>query len=268
MPLLARRPCLFFLMVTSPMLISPSLNGETITRLNALFFHHILPILHSYSECQSFLRQNPGLNITRYNIGSLSSKAYNKAMTPENLISSFRKTGIYPLNPSVIPAVKTAPSKIYSANECLHPVASSPSCSFLESRKIKTATTNPRKRKAPETIVGDLSKYSNKLSELPNVSAQSKHNQPAPEPSTSSSMIIPTDEDSDEHEEKDLCCICKQFQPESLHLDYVLDIVQWAECSECQHWVHLKYCDKVKCVRRGADFKCPHCDPSTFIVES
>ena len=48
-----------------------------------------------YSECQAYMRQNPDLQINT--VGRISSKAYNKALTPENHVSSFKKTGIYPL---------------------------------------------------------------------------------------------------------------------------------------------------------------------------
>ena len=70
-----------------------------------------------YSECQAFLRRNPGMQITRYNVAGISGRAYNKGLTPENLISSFRKTGIYPVRRQVIDEIKTAPSIIYSDQE-------------------------------------------------------------------------------------------------------------------------------------------------------
>ena len=68
-------------------------------------------------ECKSFLQKNPGLKITKYDVASLSSRPYLKAMSPDNLVSSFRKTGIFPYNNKAILPDETAPSIIYTAQE-------------------------------------------------------------------------------------------------------------------------------------------------------
>lgn len=44
------------------------------------------------------MRANPGMRITRYDVCKLVSNPYLKAFTPSNLISAFKKKGIYPLN--------------------------------------------------------------------------------------------------------------------------------------------------------------------------
>ncbi|KAL4226892.1 hypothetical protein ACF0H5_014870 [Mactra antiquata] len=49
-----------------------------------------------------FMRDNCGQVITRYNICQLGCTAYLKAMSPDNLISSFRKAGIFPFNPDAV----------------------------------------------------------------------------------------------------------------------------------------------------------------------
>jgi len=66
-----------------------------------------------YQECQRFMKLNPGLNITKYNIAELTSKPYLKALSPENLTSAFKKTGISPFNKSAIDDSKIAPSTIF-----------------------------------------------------------------------------------------------------------------------------------------------------------
>ena len=63
-------------------------------------------------ECQAFMRTNVGRQITRYDICNLVCKAYPKALTPSNIISSFRKIGIWPLNRDVVPDEKLAPNRI------------------------------------------------------------------------------------------------------------------------------------------------------------
>jgi hypothetical protein len=47
--------------------------------------------------------------ITRYDVCSIASKVYSKALSAENLHAAFRKTGIYPFDPSGI------------SNECVKP---------------------------------------------------------------------------------------------------------------------------------------------------
>lgn len=52
--------------------------------------------------------------ISRYNIGSLASKAYTKALSPENFQNAFRKTGIYPFDSSAIDGSILEPSRVFS----------------------------------------------------------------------------------------------------------------------------------------------------------
>lgn len=59
------------------------------------------------------MRRNPGANITKYHIAELTSKSYLKALSAENLISAFRRTGIHPFNNNAIPDTDVAPSVIY-----------------------------------------------------------------------------------------------------------------------------------------------------------
>ena len=66
------------------------------------------------------MRANPGLRITRYDVCKLVSKAYLKAFTPSNLVSAFRKTGIYPLNRGEINTTNFMPG------DMLHSTATAP----------------------------------------------------------------------------------------------------------------------------------------------
>lgn len=65
------------------------------------------------------MQQNPGATVTKYEIAKLSSKPYLKAMSPDNLVSSFRKTGIFPLKPEIFDTMpeSTAPATIYAHDE-------------------------------------------------------------------------------------------------------------------------------------------------------
>ena len=55
------------------------------------------------------MQDNPGRVVTKYQFSSLFSAAWYKAIRPENIISGFRKVGIYPFNSSAI-AVPDIPS--------------------------------------------------------------------------------------------------------------------------------------------------------------
>ena len=70
-----------------------------------------------YRECQIYLGQNPGTVINKYVVGELSSKAFIKAMTPNNLTSAFQKSGLYPFNKDSVPSFQLAPSTIYPIPE-------------------------------------------------------------------------------------------------------------------------------------------------------
>ena len=65
------------------------------------------------SECQSYMKRNPGLSVTKYEVAQLTSTPYLRALSAENLISAFRKTGIHPFNNKVITDSQVAPLVIY-----------------------------------------------------------------------------------------------------------------------------------------------------------
>jgi hypothetical protein len=69
------------------------------------------------NECHTYMKLNPGMSITKYNLAELTSKPYIKAMRPENLMSAFRKAGVYPFNCQVITPSQVAPAVIYKAIE-------------------------------------------------------------------------------------------------------------------------------------------------------
>ncbi|XP_053395668.1 jerky protein homolog-like [Mercenaria mercenaria] len=100
-----------------------------------------------HSECQAYMRRNPGMQINRCNIAEISSKAYNKGVCAENLISAFKKTGVYPLQRTSIGAAKTTPSTIYIENKEQPISEPAESVSFLERKKILKVL---EKTKVPE----------------------------------------------------------------------------------------------------------------------
>jgi hypothetical protein len=62
------------------------------------------------------MRQNHSI-ITRYTVCELGCKAYQRALSLENLQSAFRKTGIYPLTMTVINRYLLKPSKVFKPSD-------------------------------------------------------------------------------------------------------------------------------------------------------
>ncbi len=53
-------------------------------------------------ECNSYMSKNPGKVVTIYQFSELFAAAWRTAMSPSNVLSSFRATGVYPVNRSAI----------------------------------------------------------------------------------------------------------------------------------------------------------------------
>lgn len=242
------------------------------------------PFKNMYSqECQKFMKLNPGINITKYDVAELTSKPYLKALCPENLVSAFRRTGIVPFCNSAISDAQVAPSVIFTEcnteSECAaskdtHQVGS-PEDSFFSKRTI-TKAVKPQKKKfvPPFKVSGNLMHEKN----IELLSAQLKSSQQSSNkaenpmkknenvPSTSGMAkggapieLEPEDTDDDEIPDKDLCCVCHRWEPADLDQHPFVTLVSWGQCDTCLHWTHLKFCSTVRVLRRGSGFQCPHC---------
>ncbi|KAJ8304314.1 hypothetical protein KUTeg_017897 [Tegillarca granosa] len=62
------------------------------------------------SACHSHLRDTGGNIITRYDVCKIACSVYTKTLTPSNIQSAFKKSGIYPFDPSIIPDTALAPA--------------------------------------------------------------------------------------------------------------------------------------------------------------
>ena len=54
------------------------------------------------ADCHKYMREHSCTGVDKYSICGVACKAYSKALSPTNLINSFRKAGIYEFNPSVV----------------------------------------------------------------------------------------------------------------------------------------------------------------------
>ena len=50
------------------------------------------------SACNDWLLNHPGRTLSIYDVAGVSTQAYHKAFTPENVVAGFKKSGIFPLN--------------------------------------------------------------------------------------------------------------------------------------------------------------------------
>jgi len=92
-----------------------------------------------YSE---YMRLNPGMQLNRYNVAAISSRAYNKGFAPDNLISAFRKAGISPFDNTKFTPLQTTPAKIYNSPET---ETHTQSDSFLVNKTITSVKLTTKK---------------------------------------------------------------------------------------------------------------------------
>ena len=61
------------------------------------------PLKMAWREvCHTFMAENPGKRVTRFNFSQLFSLAWMKSMTMKNIVGGFRVTGVYPVNRNVV----------------------------------------------------------------------------------------------------------------------------------------------------------------------
>jgi hypothetical protein len=244
-----------------------------------------------YRECAAFMSTNMGKTVTKYEMAELASRAYLKAMTPSNLVSAFKKTGIFPFCREAVPKEKLFPCESFQDDNPVQKVKALRSGKeaveeYLKQKMEKqpeiqcackckpkeNITTTKRTKPKPSgrditnpSFIDELTIY-----EKENRAPQAKSPTNTPKPSTSG--IIPRkvhmaetvddddDYDDDTTDDSSLCCICKKFSPPNLNDRPYLKIVSWAQCVKCNHWCHLSFCHRQSVVRRGEDFFCPHCE--------
>jgi hypothetical protein len=226
-----------------------------------------------------------GQIITRYEIAALSGKAYLKSMTPSNIISAFKKCGIFPFDSSVVPEELLFPSRSFPKKKISEAEESSPTMQELLSQKmmdtapkVKSPKVRSKKPKLggkciTSAVVQEVEEYELSRKKPSQVNSKTKKCEAklaSPKPSTSGcqqvkprkKLVFDDDDDEsdfDNEDDDDKCCVCNLFSPPGLKECNDVVIVKWAECTKCGHWCHLRFCSAVKVVRRLGEFLCPHC---------
>ncbi|XP_050392731.1 uncharacterized protein LOC126811204 [Patella vulgata] len=73
------------------------------------------PLQNSYNRlCTEFMADHPNHIIDKTTWPRIINAAWNKTMTPTNILSSFRSTGISPFNPSILSDKLYMPSEVYN----------------------------------------------------------------------------------------------------------------------------------------------------------
>ncbi|KAJ8921728.1 hypothetical protein NQ315_010638 [Exocentrus adspersus] len=73
-------------------------------RLQPLDVNFMFPLNSYYEqEVKNWLRSHPGQVITVHDIGGFFGAAFQRAATPENVVSGFKNIGICPCNPNIFP---------------------------------------------------------------------------------------------------------------------------------------------------------------------
>ena len=54
------------------------------------------------NACHKFVEKNPGRVITKYDFSPLLYEAWVNTMVPNNIMSGFKRSGIYPFNPKAL----------------------------------------------------------------------------------------------------------------------------------------------------------------------
>jgi hypothetical protein len=163
------------------------------------------------------------MSITKYQVAALTYKPYIKAMSPENLISSFRKTGIFPFNNKVITNDQTAPSIIYTdAQE--DETDTHIGCAFFLGFFVDIGLVS-LDFLADDCKISRLDFFMRSPARYGGINLR------------------------------------LSFFTQPIELKDVVGVVlvKWGECSVCSHWTHLTYCTEVTVLRRNSVLKCPHC---------
>ncbi|CAG2198780.1 unnamed protein product [Mytilus edulis] len=99
-------------------------------------------IRHYHGICSEFMTLSPNNSVTKWNWPALFRRAYDKAFTPTNITSGFRKCGIYPINKDMIPKEAFAPSQPFDNLSFTSTVKSTTSTSSEANAAITYTSSN------------------------------------------------------------------------------------------------------------------------------
>lgn len=276
------------------LLVLPAHTSHALQTLDVSCYGPFERIYHNH--CHKLIRRTGGA-ITKYNICEVACKVYLKALSPENLQSGFKRTGVYPYNPAAIPLELLLPAEVFRDDQDISSsqstVEGGVQADILDMKEMelkKTKSTNQSKPRntMSKVVAGKVistevveqmksheirqktvnkdktkKKINDKENMKPSKSVPPSVNQPGP---SVYNLLSDTDESCDEsYDESELCCVCKRYQPIELARSVSLMFVKWVQCDginhgmPCKHWCHLGFCTPEKVIRKGVKFHCIHC---------
>lgn len=105
------------------------------------------------------MRTNPGRAVTIYEVGSLAGAAFNLTMTPNNITSGCRVSGIFPLNSQIFEDQEFAPAEVTDSpapeenDECVEPIQLPQTPSVTEQANLSDEASKPTSRVTPAQIL-------------------------------------------------------------------------------------------------------------------
>ena len=93
-----------------------------------------------YRACRKQIAESPHRVITTEQIACLVGIAWPQALTPLNIMSGFKKCGIYPLNPGEVTDRQLAPSTVFSASSFSRPDTSQDVCRQDTSQEVSSVS--------------------------------------------------------------------------------------------------------------------------------
>ena len=108
-----------------------TLPPHTSHRMQPLDVTVYCPFKTLYSQAlDGWMRSNPGKTVSIYQVAGLVNETFLSAVTPQNITSGFKSTGIFPYNREIFPEEAFAPSMVSDRpNPELQPASTGPSTS-------------------------------------------------------------------------------------------------------------------------------------------
>ncbi|KAK4314483.1 hypothetical protein Pmani_014188 [Petrolisthes manimaculis] len=137
-------------------------NGVTILTIHPHSSHKMQPLdvavyglFKSYyaAAMDSCLLQKPGIPLTIYDIGSLVDTAFKQSMTPSNITSGFKRSGIFPFDDNVFYDSDFSPTSVTDCPEPVKPVKTPEAVPSHENGNLP-ASTSGHDFQSPQEIRG------------------------------------------------------------------------------------------------------------------
>ena len=114
------------------------------------------PVKQTYRKlCNQFCQQYPGSTINKYTFGRIFGQAWMKSMTQENVIHSFKSTGLWQFNPDAVDYSKMDAAKLFPIEPATPSLLPPTDDAATTTSEVSTVFTNGDV--TPASVVGSVS---------------------------------------------------------------------------------------------------------------